>query len=119
MKRYVWYIEHTLYRFQKSKIAFEHHQLINVKLCWPIWNYFVFYAISYFIQYIQDFDNAVNYYTMYSKVVYKEFLKAFYTKTNKKEYNLQIKKNNIYYINTITNKNMIILAKKIEKMKNY
>ena len=27
------YIEHALYKREKTKIAFEHHQLINFKLC--------------------------------------------------------------------------------------
>lgn len=33
-------------------------------------------------------NSVVNYNTAYSKAVHKYFLKAFYNKTNKKEYNL-------------------------------
>ena len=29
----LWYMEHSLYRLEKTKIAFEHHQPINAKLC--------------------------------------------------------------------------------------
>lgn len=42
-------IKHTLYRFEKTKIAFENHHLINVKLFSSILNYTKFYTIIYFI----------------------------------------------------------------------
>ena len=44
--------------------------------------------------------------------MYKYLLKAFYNKTNKKEYNLQIQQYNIYHINIIATKNVIIVTKK-------
>ena len=31
-KKTLWYIEHTLYRLEKTKIAFKHHWLIKSKL---------------------------------------------------------------------------------------
>lgn len=54
----------------------------------------------------------VNYNIAYSKTVYNYFLKIFYNKTNKKQYNLQIWQHNIQYKNRITIKDVIILAKK-------
>ena len=35
-----------------KKIVFESHSLIDAKLCQPTFNYFKFYVISHFIQYI-------------------------------------------------------------------
>ena len=84
------YMEHALYKLENRKIAFKHHQPINFKLCRPTFNYHKFNAISHFVQCIWDYGSAVNYNTAYSKAVYKYFLKAFYNRTNKKEYDLQI-----------------------------
>ena len=54
----------------------------------------------------------VNYDTACSKAAYKYFLKAFYNRTNKKEYNSQIRQHNIRYTNIITMKDMITVVKK-------
>ncbi len=56
-------------------------------------------------------SSAVNYNTANSKVAYKYFLKAFYNRTNKKEYKSQIWQYNIWYTNIITMKKVIILEK--------
>ena len=45
----LFYMEHALYRFDKTKIAFENHYSINVKLFQPTFNYPKFYAMIYFI----------------------------------------------------------------------
>lgn len=84
------YIDHTLYRLKNTKIVFKHHQPNNSKLYQSTFNYIKFHAINCFIQYIWDYGNIVNYNIIYSKTVYNYFLKVFYNKTNKKEYNLQI-----------------------------
>ncbi len=84
------YIEHTLYRLEKTKIAFEHHQLIDLKLCQPAFNYPKLHVISHFVQCMQNYGSTINYDTVYSKVAHNYFLKAFYNRTNKKEYNSQI-----------------------------
>ncbi len=80
------YIEYVLYRLENTKIAFEHHQPINSKLCRPTFNYPKFQAISQFVQCIRDYGSIVNYDTAHSKAAHK-YLKAFYNRTNKKEYN--------------------------------
>ena len=50
-------------------------------------------------------------------MAHKYFLKAFYNKTNKKEYNLQICQHNVCYTNIIAIKDRIILEKvKVEEM---
>ncbi len=84
------YMENALYRLENTKIVFEHHRPIDSKLCQPTFNYPKFYAISHFIQYICDYGSAVNYNTTHSKVAHKYFLKVFYNRMNKKEYDLQI-----------------------------
>ena len=43
------YMEHALYRLEKTKIAFEHHRPIDSKLCQLTSNYSKFYSISYFV----------------------------------------------------------------------
>ena len=97
----LFYIEHALYKLDKTKIAFENYCLINVKLFQPTFNYPKFHIIIHFVQYIWDYGSAINYDTAHSKTVYKYFLKAFYRNTNKKEYELQILEYNIRYTNVI------------------
>ena len=109
------YMEHALYRLKKTKIAFEYHQIIDSKLCQPIFNYLKFYAISYFIQCIRDYGSAINYDIAHSEAVYKYLLKAFYNRTNKKQYDSQIRQYNICYTNIIAMKNPIIEKKAREK----
>ena len=83
-------MEYALYRLENTKIAFKHHWPINSKLCQPIYNYSKYYAISHFVQYIRDYGSAVNYNTANSEAVHKYFLKAFYHRISKKEYDSQI-----------------------------
>ena len=109
------YIEHVLYRLEKTKIAFEHHQPINFKLCHPTFNYPKFHTISYFVQCIWDYGSAVNYDTAHSKAVHKYLLKAFYNRTHKKEYDSQIWQYNVHYTNITTIKDVIIEKKAREK----
>ena len=105
------YIEHTLYRLDKTKIAFENHRLINVKLFQPTFNYSKFHAITHFVQYIGDYGSGINYDMAYSEVVHKYFLKAFYRRINKKKYESQILEHNIYHTNVIAIQNAILIAK--------
>ncbi len=109
------YIEHALYRLEKTKIAFEQHRPINSKLCRPTFNYLKFHAISHFVQCIQDYGSAVNYNTAHSEAVYKYLLNAFYNRTNKKEYESQIWQHNVQHTNIIAMKDVIILEKVREK----
>ena len=83
-------MKHVKYKLEKTKIIFEYYWPINSKLYQLTFNYFKFHGICYFAQCIWDYSSVVNYETVYNKVVYKYLFKAFYTKTNKKEYNLQI-----------------------------
>ncbi len=105
------YIEHIFYRLEKTKTAFQQYRPINSKLCQPTFNYPKFYAISHLIQYIWDYNSAVNYDTVHNEVAHKYLLKVFYNKTNKKEYELLIWQYNMWYTNKIIMKNIIILEK--------
>lgn len=109
------YMKHALYRLEKTKIAFEQHRPIDFKLCWPMFNYSKFQAITHFVQYIWDYGSAINYNTAHSKVAHKYLLKAFYNKTNKKEYNAQIRQHNVHHTNIIAIKDVIISEKAREK----
>lgn len=111
------YIEHVLYKLEKTKIAFEDHQPIDSKLCWPNFNYPRFYAISQFVQFIQDYDSAVNYIIAHSKVMHKYFFKVFYNKTNKKKYNLQIRQYNVRHTSIIAIRDVIISEKNRKRKK--
>lgn len=82
------YIDHKLYRLEKTKIAFENQRQINLKLCQPTFNYNKFHAIRHFILDIWDYNSVVNYNTAYNKAIHKYFPKAFSNRINKKEYNL-------------------------------
>ena len=86
----LWYIEHTLYRLEKIKIAFEHHWLINAKLCQLTLNYPKFHATNHFIQCIRNYGSTINYNTAHNKAAHNYLLETFYNRTNKKEYNMQI-----------------------------
>lgn len=50
----------------------------------------------------------------FGKTVYKYFLKAFYRKTNKKEYKSLILKHNECHTNVITMQNGILIAKVLD-----
>ncbi len=50
----------------------------------------------------------------HSKVAHKYLLKAFYGRTNKKEYKLQISKHDIYYTNVIAMQDAILMAKVLD-----
>ena len=108
-------MEHVLYRLEKTKIAFEYHWPIDSKLCRVTFYYSKFYAISHFIQCIWDYGSAVNYNTAHSKAAHKYFLKAFYNKTNNKEYDLHIRQHNVCHTNIIAMKDVIIEEKAREK----
>ena len=111
------YMEHALYKLEKTKIAFEQHRPIDSKLCQPTFHYRKFHAISHFIQYIQNYGSAVNYDTAHSEAAHKYLLKAFYNRTNKKEYESQIWQHNVRHTNIIAMKDVIISEKIREKEK--
>lgn len=97
----LFYINHVLYRFDKTKIAFENHSLINTKLLRPTFHYPKFYIMTHFLKSIWDYRSAINYDTTYSEAAKKYFFEAFYGRINKKEYKLSIFKHNIHYTNRI------------------
>ena len=111
----LWYIEHALYRLEKTKIAFQHHWLIDSRLCRPMFNYPKFHSVTQSVQCIRDYDSAVNYDTTNSKAAHKYLLQAFYERTNKKKYDAQICQHNIRHINVIAMKDVIISKKTLEK----
>lgn len=104
-------MNHTLYKLDKTKIAFENHCPIYTKLFYPTFNYPKFHAITDFVKCISDSLSAINYDTTYSKAAYKSLFKNFYRRTNKNEYELQILKHNIHYINIIVIQNAFIIFK--------
>ena len=57
----------------------------------------------------------VNYDTTHSEAAYKYLFKAFYNRTNKKEYDLQIRQHNVRHTNIIAMKDVIIQEKTREK----
>lgn len=84
-KRFL-YIEYALYKLDKTKIVFENHYLIDLKLFPPMFNYSKFYTMTYFVYCKWNLKNAVNYNTKYSKIVHKYFFEIFYSQINKKKY---------------------------------
>ena len=80
-----------------------------------MFDYLIFYTIPYFTQYIGNYGSTVNYNTAHSKAVYKSFLKAFYNRTNKKKYDVQIWQHNVCHTNVIAMKDMITSKKGLEK----
>ena len=111
------YIKHALYKLEKTKIAFEQYQPIDSKLYRPTLNYPRFYAINHFVQSIQDYGSVVNYDTAHSEAAHKYLFKAFYNRTNKKEYESQIWQHNVRHTNIIAMKEVIILEKNQRKRK--
>lgn len=84
------YIEHVLYRLDKTKMIFKNYCLINAQLLLPANNYLKFHAMSYFIEYICRYKSIINYDTVHSEIAHKYLLKVFYGWTNNKEYKSQI-----------------------------
>ncbi len=67
--------------------------------------------MTHFVKYIQDYRNAINYDTAYSETIHKYLLKAFYRRTNKKEYKSQILEHNICLTNIIAMQDAILIVK--------
>lgn len=111
----LYYIEHALYRLERTKKTFEQQRPINFKLCQTTFNYPKFYIINYYVKYILDDSSAINYDITYSKAAHKYLLKAFCKRINKKNYKLQIWQNNIWHTYIIVRKNVIIEEKTREK----
>ncbi len=105
------YIEHVLYRLDKTKIAFEYHRPIDAKLFQPNFNDPKFYTMTHFFKCIRDYGSAINYNTAHSEAAHKYLLKALYGRTNWKEYKSQILKYNIRHINVIAMQDVILIAK--------
>ena len=104
-------MEHTLYRLDKTKITFENHCPIDVKLFQPIFNYPKFHTMTHFVKCIQDYGSSININIAYSEAAHKYLLKAFYRRTNKKKYKSQILKHNICHTNIIAIQDTILIAK--------
>ncbi len=104
------YIEHALYRLDKTKIAFDNHRPIDAKLFQPTFNYPKFHTMTYFVQCIRDYGSVINYDRAHNKAAHKYLLKAFYGQTNKKEHKSQILKHNIRYTNVIAIQDAIPMA---------
>ncbi len=109
------YMEHALYRLDKTKIAFENYRSINAKLFRPTFNYPKFHAMTHFLKCIQDYGSVINYDTAHSEVAHKYLLKAFYGRTNKKEYKSQILKHNIRHTNVIAMQDAILMAQVLDE----
>lgn len=73
------YMNHILYRYEKTKIVFENYSSINRKRFWPTLNNLKFYIITYFIKCIQVYGSVINYNIVYSKILHKYLFKIFYT----------------------------------------
>ncbi len=110
----LFYMEHALYRLDKTKIIFENHRPIDAKLFRPTFNYPKFHAIIHFVKCIQDYRSVINYDIAYNEVAHKYFLKALYGQTNKKEYESQILKHNIRHTNVIAMQDTILMAKVLD-----
>lgn len=97
---------------------FENYSSIDTKLFQPILNYPKFYAILYFIKYIQDYKSVINYDMAYSKTAHNYLFKDFYKKANKKKYKLQTLIYNICYIKVIAIQNVIFISKILDRSNN-
>ena len=104
-------MEHALYKLDKIKIAFENHRLINIKLFQPTFNYPKFHTMTHFVQCICDYGSKINYDTAYREAAHKHLFKAFYRRTNKKKYELQILEHNICHTNVIAMQDVILVVK--------
>ena len=67
--------------------------------------------MTHFVKYIRDYGSAINYDTAHSEAAHKYLLKAFYGRTNKKEYESQILEHNIRHTNVIAMQDAILIAK--------
>ena len=82
----LFYIDHTFYKLDKTKIVFENHCPIDAKLFQPTFNYPKFCAMTHFVKCTQDYGNMIKYNMAHSEAAYKYPLKAFYERLNKKKY---------------------------------
>lgn len=65
------YREYIIYKLNKTKMIFEKGCAINAQLLWPIFDYYEFHAIKYFVKYIYKYESIVNHNIAHSKMTYK------------------------------------------------
>lgn len=105
------YMENALYILYKIKMVLKKHRPVDEGLFWPIFNYSKFHAIRHFVQCICKYGSVLNYDTAYSEAANKYVFKAFYRRTNKKEYESQILRNNIRYTKIVAIHDFVIVVK--------
>ncbi len=71
--------------------------------------------MTHFVKCIYDYGSSINYDTIHSKAAHKYLFRAFYSRTNKKKYELQILKHNIRHTNGIAMQDFILMAKVLDR----
>ncbi len=77
------YLNHILYRIDKTKIVFKVLHLVDKTTDKDYFNFLKFYVMIYYMLYIQDFGTTDNFNIEYSKARYKYHVEDFYGRTNK------------------------------------
>lgn len=72
------YIEYALYKLDKTKITFENHYSIYIKLFRPTLNYLKFHTITHFVKCIYNYKDMINYDMTHTEVTHKYLFKTFY-----------------------------------------
>ncbi len=77
------YLDHVLYRIDKTKIVFKVLHLVDKTTDESHFNFPKFYIITYYTSYIWDFGAIDNFDMEHSKARHKYHVKDFYRRTNK------------------------------------
>ncbi len=97
------YMNNAIYRINVLKEVF--------KQFWhdENFNYFKFYVISHYMNFIWRYEDADDFDTFYMKIAHKFLIKDYYDLTNKREnFQMQILHHNTWWINMLTMKDIIL-----------
>jgi len=97
------YMNNAIYRINVLKKVFKQFQHDEN------FNYFKFYVIFHYMNFIQRYEDADDFDTFYMKIAHKFLIKDYYDLINKrKNFQMQILHHNTWWVNMLTMKDIIL-----------
>ena len=108
-KKILKYMKQAIYWINYFKWAFTNYQSINKKDEKSHFNIFKLHSITYYVNQIRLFENAVEMNSAYFEIMHKYFVKAFFNWINKwkDEFEQQILFHNIQLINLLAMRDVL------------
>jgi hypothetical protein len=79
------YLDQTFFRFNAYKKIFRHSRLKEHEIEKNYFNFFKFYVITHYVDFIRRYEIANEYDTFHDEIRHKYMIKKFYSRINKRE----------------------------------